>query len=487
MQKFLLLSTVIPAVSFAATPQKSREVAVQHPNIILIITDQHNVDMIHALGGANSQYVSTPHLDRLVNSGYSFTNCWCTNPLSVPSRFAMLTGESPLGYGVRNNYPPPELREKIVPMLEQRAMGAWFRKAGYQTYYGGKVHAPFANGNSMYNDIKGYGFEFIETGDRQPLADAGSKLLRERTSTDPFLLVLSFINPHDICMEANEMIQAGGKRGEEVDRNSQRYRQIMGDLQPVRDAYMAKGSECFESDAVVPLPSNFAVADKHPVARERANANPLRTDAEWRRYIWAYHRLVERVDRQIGQVLDALDASPFRDHTFVVFTSDHGEMAASHQLVGKNILLNECQKVPFVISGKGITPRTDAQTVVNNGLDLLPTLCGIAGIAAPEELAGSSLWGLVQGMQDAKPMRDYLFLECFNAFQLLQQGRYKYTICERVNDFPEMFVDLANDPLEKGNAIDDPASKAKIEELRIIMQRELATHGYTLTKTKSKK
>ena len=218
MNKNLLLlsAAALPAICTGAAKTEKK------PNILLIMTDQQNMDMINALRGLNSHFVSTPNLDRLVKSGYTFTNNYVAFPLSVPSRFAIFTGESPLRYGVRNNNPTPNLHDGIVPMLNQRAMGVIFKNAGYQTYYGGKVHLPFATGkgNALSGDAKGYGFDTFLTKDaREELGDLGAKFFAERKDDTPFLLVLSYINPHDICTEATDRIVSASKVKAEEGRN----------------------------------------------------------------------------------------------------------------------------------------------------------------------------------------------------------------------------------------------------------------------------
>jgi len=72
----------------------------QRPNIILIITDQQRYDTIRALG---YPYVDTPNLDRLVNEGVAFTNCFITAPSCAPSRASLFTGYYPHTTGILKN------------------------------------------------------------------------------------------------------------------------------------------------------------------------------------------------------------------------------------------------------------------------------------------------------------------------------------------------------------------------------------------------
>ena len=112
------------------------------------------------------------------------------------------------------------------------------------------------------------------------------------------------------------------------------------------------------------------------------------TQNQWRLHRWAYCRLTEMVDREIGTVLDALKEAGLQENTLIVFTSDHGDMDSAHKLEHKQVLYEESVRVPFIMSYAGRIPAgvIDDTHLVSNGLDLLPTLCDYAGIKTPEEL-----------------------------------------------------------------------------------------------------
>src|SRR5579884_1147828 len=71
------------------------------PNIILIITDQQRADTIHALG---APWMKTPALDRMVEGGFAFTNCFVTSPVCVASRASLFTGKYPHADAVFTNF-----------------------------------------------------------------------------------------------------------------------------------------------------------------------------------------------------------------------------------------------------------------------------------------------------------------------------------------------------------------------------------------------
>jgi len=455
--------------------------AQERPNIIYILTDQQNVDMISALNGDNSPFVSTPNLDRLVKKGYSFTNSYCANPLSVPSRFALITGQSGAQFGVRNNNPDPARKEEVLEYTKKNAMGSIFRKAGYDTYYGGKVHLPFASGSNNKDKVDRYGFELIEESSREELAETASKFITERKGQKPFLLYLSYINPHDICEESWLKILP-----------EEAYKKAMSDLpletlKPYHEKLEELGDAPFEKDGISNLMKNPGPMKGHKLGEARWKDTEHITPVEWRKYRWVYYRLVENVDGLIGKVLDALEKSQYNDNTIIVFTSDHGEMGGSHGLRGKNILFEECMKVPFVVAGKGVKNKIDKETLICNGQDLLPTLCDMASIKPGIDLRGKSLWGLVTGKQKSID-RDYIFMECASSFCVLDTEGNKYTKYDKVYaNGMEVFANIKSDPLELENLIGSEKYQSRINELRSICSKRLDEIGFAEPTQKFKK
>src|SRR5688500_7219140 len=120
--------------------------------------------------------------------------------------------------------------------------------------------------------------------------------------------------------------------------------------------------------------------------RRRAVFTPDR----WRLLRHVYYRLVEKVDAQIGQILDALRATGQEENTLVVFTSDHGDMAGAHELNQKHSLYDESARVPLIVAGPGVAAGHRVDEPVSF-VDILPSICDLAGVDAPQDLPGVSL------------------------------------------------------------------------------------------------
>lgn len=171
--------------------------------------------------------------------------------------------------------------------------------------------------------------------------------------------------------------------------------------------------------------------------------------------------MTERVDGQIGRVLAALRDNQLGDNTLVIFTSDHGDMDASHRMEHKTAFYEEAARVPLLISGPGLAQgAVDDQHLVSNGLDLL---CAVAGLQPPAELEGRSLLPLLDAAPAAR-WRDVLPVESEVGQMILRQDvkymRY-YQGARR-----EQLIDLASDPGEMRNATADASQIPRLGELR---------------------
>jgi arylsulfatase A-like enzyme len=135
-------------------------------------------------------------------------------------------------------------------------------------------------------------------------------------------------------------------------------------------------------------------------------------ERDWRLHRWAYARLTERVDGEIGKVLAAMRESGLEDNTLVIFTSDHGDMDSAHRFEHKSLLYEEAVRVPLLVSWKGVTPASavDRDHLVSTGLDLIPTMCDFAGVPVPAALKGRSVKPLMQG-RPVESWRSHLVVE----------------------------------------------------------------------------
>jgi len=434
---------------------------MNRPNILLILTDQQSASMMSCAGNA---HLATPAMDGLAAEGVRFERAYCTNPVCVPSRFSLMTGRMPSEIGMLSN--SAKHLESVPAGIREQGLGFLLRAAGYETAYAGKEHLPKMRAPDV-------GFDYICPDERDGLADAAAGFL-VRPHDRPFCLVASFINPHDICYMSLREFTRDSRELEWLPKAVAEQAALDAALRPPAGANEAD----FPARLCPPLPPNFEPqADEPEAIRTMLEHRPFKLrarqewdEAAWRRHRWAYARLTEAVDRQIGRVLDALRASGADEHTLVVFTSDHGDMDAAHRLEHKSTLYEEACRIPLIVRPPGgMRPgRADREHLVSNGLDLLPTLCDWAGAPAPAGLAGRSLRSLVEG-RTVDGWRSFVPVECVIGRAIVTRT-HKYGRCH-LGANAEQLIDLRRDPGEARNAIGDADQASAAAELREAHRR----------------
>ncbi len=398
----------------------------RRPNLLLIISDQMNLD---ALSLAGCPWSHTPNLDRLARRGVMFLESHSTNPVCSPARSSLFTGRMPVETGVISN--------NRAIHSSRVTLGDWFGRNGYDSVYCGKWHLP-----GGYPD-RIAGFRVLPArGGQGDLVDGVvarlcSDYLMERSRSRPFLLTASFMNPHDICYWAI------------------RHRELVPPELPFpRLAGRLPG-----------LPPNLRVRPAEPERLRRVGAPPF-TDAQWRYYRYIYYRQVEVVDAQIGRLLDALESSGERDNTLVVFTSDHGEGGGRHGHVQKWYPYEEAVKVPLLVAwpGRIAAGVRDAEHLVS-GLDVFSTFCDYAGIEPPPGVLGRSLRPLLE--QRPTVWREFVAAEMQYVGRMVRTERFKYVRYR--GDPVEQLFDMQADPWEMKNLYRDSAYADTLQAHRNLL------------------
>jgi len=442
------------------------------PNVLVILTDQQHAGMLSCAG---NRYLKTPALDGLAAGGVRFERAYCANPVCIPSRFSMFTGVMPSRIGMEHNQ---HGSNPVAPEIFHHTMGTVFSEAGYRTVYGGKIHLPGAR-----KGIQAYGFQECLTRDeRAGLADACAGFLRQKQDR-PFLLVASLINPHDICYMAIDAYARSRNAPPDYPKST-RERQCLAEALRLPQGV---AREDFFSRLCPPLPANFEIPQGEPPAARQSDWRPFRayvqdhwTAEDWRLHRWAYARLTERVDAEIGKILRALDAAGRQRDTLVVFLSDHGDLDAAHKLEHKSMPYEEAVHVPLILRWKGVIPegRVDKSHLVSTGLDLIPTLCDFAGIPAPAALKGRSVKPLAIDQAGPVAWRDSLVVENERC-RVLCTNRYKYVVYDR-GEPREMLLDRENDPGEMRNVASDAGRRDELIRHRQLLKDWYPANGETL-------
>lgn len=411
------------------------------PNILFIITDQHTADVMSCAGNTD---VSTPAIDSLAQHGVRFTRAYVTHPLCIPSRASFMTGKM-----------PSQCRDNVQ---DHRTLGTHMKQGGYDTGYFGKWHIQPTR--ETRNNPEWHGFDTIDTRGLDPVKTENSIAFIKQKRDQPFFMISSFMNPHDICEWAR--IHSG--REDEMEN---------GDIGPAPDP-----SQC------PALPANFNPPDNEPevvrkrlVSNERARtfAHPTSnwTEDDWRQYRWAYCRLVELVDREVGKLLNALEETGQLEDTLIIYSSDHGDGNGAHRWNQKVVLYEEAVRVPFIVSWKGHTQAgVSSEALVSMNLDLLPTCSDFAGITLEEALQGRSVRNQV--MDSSQPDQGHPFVVSETKLfgdvmgRMLTSKRYKYIVYSQGKN-PEQLFDLQNDPGEMTSLAYDPKYRDELIRHRTML------------------
>lgn len=412
-------------------------------NVVVLLTDQQTAD---AMSAAGNPHLRTPAMDALAAEGVRFRRAYCTQPLCTPSRASMWTGRMPSAVGVTVN------DGRLTGRHATEQLGQLFRDAGYDCGYGGKWHLPEL---AVPADA---GYRRIHGEPEDGLTDACIDFVREPRDK-PFLLVASYTEPHGICQWARRQTPPSGEVAE------------------------------VDWTQWPPLPGNYATGSYEAELPRLAQSRLSHTfptmgwrEDDWRRYRHAYYRLVERVDAQLGRLLDALRESGQRDRTLVVFSSDHGDQLGAHQWSQKWVLYEESLRVPLIVAPPGrdgtARRRETDDRLVSVGLDLLPTLCDYAGIEPPADLPGRTLRPALDSTVDTDPgWRDAVYAETtwevpgvqHVSGRMVRTERFKYACYAWGRDREQLF-DLDTDPGELSNLATVGTHRETLEAHRALLR-----------------
>ncbi len=439
------------------------------PNILFIMTDQQVADGLSSRMGRD--YLHTPALDSLAARGTFFTRAYAPNPLCMPARNSILTGRFPHETGVTDNTPMYS-GQRLDPQ-EFRLLGSYFREAGYRTGYFGKWHLCY--------DVKQpatHGFEEIDVQQKDVVtADHAVAFLRAQQRDRPFLLVASFLNPHNIAEYTRGQPLSNGPVGEPPP---------LGQLPPAPANF---GAPTGEPDTMTQIRLGYHANQRlFPVGKFPPSV--------WQAMRWGYYRMIEKVDAEIGRVLAALREQGLERDTLIVFVSDHGECAGAHGLSQKTVFYEESVRVPLIVCPPGQSEARTSDVFVNVGVDLLPTMLDYAGLEKPARLPGLSLRAPVAGeavsgwreevvignhMSQGGLVEELGFVPITEG-RMVRTDRYKYCVYLH-GERRESLVDLLNDPGEMVDLAADPGYHEVVLKHRERLRRFGERHGDTLVET----
>jgi choline-sulfatase len=476
-------------------------------NIVLILTDQERAIQHFP---PNWLRQNLPGMRRLRQHGVSFERAFTNACMCSPARSTLMSGFFPAQHGVKytleEDMPFPEYPHQVeLPRPpELPNLATVMRAAGYNVVYKGKWHCskPAQKENAQPSDLERYGFTRWnppDAGANQSVPEAGGGFVdndgrfMESTGSpesgsegvmqylssaaakqQPFFLVISLVNPHDVLFYPSKTFEEAG----------------------YDDSWT-------QGEIGVPATNEEDLSTKPSVQEQFLKIFNLtgkpRTEREKRAYLSYYGNLMRSSDNYIVNVLDKLEEAGLYDDTLIVRTADHGEMGLTHGgMRQKNFnFYEEATRVPLVYSNPRLFPTPLSTDALVSHVDFLPTLASLAKAPKSARVTwqGVDYSRLVLQPKTAKPVQDYVVFT-YDDFQsgqakppypkppnhivAIREGRWKlarYYDVSRNNPKPpqwEMY-DLEADPREETNLAYEGYERSEREEAQLQrLKRKLA-------------
>lgn len=429
------------------------------PNILIIMVDQLNGTLFP---DGPAEWLHAPNLKKLAAKSTRFANAYTASPLCAPARAAFMSGQLPSRTGVYDN--AAEFTSSIPTYAHH------LRRAGYQTCLSGKMH--FVGPDQMHGleerlttDI--YPADFGWTPDyRKPgeriawwyhnmgsvtgagVAEISNQMeyddevahhakmklydLSRGADTRPWCLTVSFTHPHDPYV--------------------------------ARKKYWDLYEDCAHlMPEVAPIP--YAQQDAHSQrildANDRDNFNI--TDDHVRRARRAYFANISYIDDKVGELLQTLEDT--LQEATILFLSDHGDMLGERGLWFKMSFYEGASRVPLMICAPHM--KAGLNTTPVSSIDILPTLCDLAGVDMSEIMPwtdGVSIVSLGQGGVRSEPVAmEYAAEASYAPLVSLRYGKWKFNRCALD---PDQLFDLETDPHELTNLAEVTAHQGTRDQLR---------------------
>ena len=456
----------------------------KRPNFLFIIADDQSPFDLKVYEPRSP--LQTPNLDRLAKEGMVFDGAYhmgsFQGAVCTPSRHMIMCGRTVWHLPIA----PEALKQgKCPPKLEQQTIPAVFNRAGYATMRTCKIGNSYEGANKLFavrHDAEKRGGDDA-TGSAWHGEQVLNYLKERETAKDarPFLIYFGFSHPHDTRNGKPELLAKYGAVNH-ADKNS---------LPP--------------SNAKQPaLPVNYLPAHPfphgHPGLRDETMVSGVwerRDERTIRNELGREFACSENIDIQIGRVLKKLEAMAELENTYIIYTADHGIAIGRHGLQGKQNLYQHTWRVPFIVKGPGIKAGSRVEGNIYL-LDVLATLCDLAGIKPPESNEGITFKPVLEGKQAT--VRDVLYgvynggtkpgMRCVKQgdWKLIKydvlEGKVRETQLFNLKENPQEFLQQHHEPKvavligsepagHQVNLAADPRYADKLKEMEALLLAEM--------------
>jgi arylsulfatase A-like enzyme len=436
------------------------------PNIVFVLVDDLGY---WGLGCAGNDEIRTPNLDRVATEGIRFDNYFCTSPVCSPARASILTGRIPSQHGVHdwlragNSTAEPDRGGRLIEYLEgQLGYTDVLAENGYVCGISGKWHL-----GDSHHVQKGFSFWELHAQGGGPYY--GAPMMRD-----------------------GAVVEETGYVTDVITHNALRFldRQVDNELPWYLSVhYTAPHSPWDRGNHPVELYDDyhehcpFESVPMEPMHPWQINSAPQGYDKESRRDILSgYYAATTAMDAGVGRILDWLHEQGARENTLFFFMGDNGMNMGHHGIYGKGNgtfpqnMYDTSVKVPALISRPGHVPSGIVCEEMLSQYDFMPTLLDYLGMENPEadKLPGSSFAPLLRGeplasrdavvVLDERILDEHAVFDEYGPVRMIRTRDAKYV--HRYPYGPHELYDLASDPEERENRIDDPDYQDVVRELK---------------------
>ncbi len=482
--------------------------AQQRPNIIYIMSDDHDADAISAY---NKKFIRTPNLDRIAKEGMLFSRNFVNNSICGPVRATLITGQHSHKNGMKDNRTRFDSSKLTMPKI--------FQQNGYQTAIVGKWHlVSYPTGFDYWKILPGQGLyvepRFISMkGDTTTyhgyatdvITDEAIKWMDNRDMTKPFVLHIHHKAPHRYFLAPLKYIEQWHSKKipepstlyvDTAGHGTAWHLQTMSILHDMKLCSDLKVDPKFLMDIPYLKPDSAEIAyynaifnripepDRSSIKKiyeERGKLlqqlkptgkELLKYKYQW--YMQDYLACVASIDENVGRVLDYLDKTGLAKNTLVIYTGDQGMYLGENGWFDKRWMYDVSMQAPMMMRWPGHIKPGSVNTNMTQAIDYAPTMLDAAGIQVPGFMQGLSLVPSMTGKQKIIPRHNvyYHFYEYKADHTVLQHlgvrgERYKLIYFYPVNEW-ELY-DLKTDPQEQKNLV----RSAAYQKILLQMKEEL--------------
>jgi choline-sulfatase len=427
------------------------------PNFLFLSSDQHSKFEVGCYG---NEVIRTPNIDRLAAEGTRFTAAYTNNPICVPARASMATGEYGYKIGCIDNATPYTGQ---IPSFGHRLV-----EAGIPVTTIGKLHYRNVADDTGFPDQRiplhirdGIGdiYGLLRGDPRINKGQVGEFPTKAKVGTSSYLEYDARITEEALGY-LEERKNGNGPWCCFVSYSLPHFPLVA--TQETYDMYD-------ETDIPMPFarkPGEWSMHESCRFNRKFYRYEEGYSDEIIRHARHVYYAMCTYMDMQIGRVLDKLREIGEYQNTVILYTSDHGENCGNHGMWNKNNMLEASAGIPMTLSGPGLPKDKVCDTPVSL-VDIYPTIIEAVGLELDERerrLPGESLLEIAKAPDraDRAVFAEYHATGSETGGFMLRRGDYKYIYYV---GYPPQLFNVVEDPHELHDLIDDPSYADVIKEM----------------------